>query len=721
MGKTPHDRRSVTRPSPYQVQSSRSGSLSLKSEDEELMSIYNAPGQPGYPGPWSGGMIGDMNQMTLEHRRSSSTPFDLPQMGQPIPRSRARSFSLGKSSNSLDFLEQDLDIGGPAAEREAAIRADLSNKAEQVRALSPCQHGKARAVWAKRWLKLSYTPVNGFTVPRQGLYHSYTMSCNDFGLRPINSASFGKVVRSTFLGIRTRRLGVRGNSKYHYVSLRPAISTEAHRLNAYGDSSGQLHIAPQDGDFSMDDHGGDVLTEDETEEEEDDELAELSEGMTYSAHPFPRSQPSGPADRSRSGSQDEHLVIRSGRPAHMPQNFTPTASGVSSDASAAIPFSLPGAPRPTPPFPGLSAGVDPITVTFWQSFCVAQEQLGRCVAELDLDSFQQNYRSFWEAQAPETLQLCAQPPLASMIVDGMAMSYDHIILSLVDKILGPIPPNAHAALGIMAANFDKMTADSLGGLATEVSRPIIELSGQVGQLLARFLDLHQITTAIGPILAEPEHLAAMRNSWRMLDANFVIRQSTMASGCSEQLLEPAIRSFGNWLNEVGADLAAHPVELLAMCVDGAVGQAEATVNGSDIRAIIPKASYLTSQVMRLLTLRSDMSFGWFQLIKTWVDDYVTLTCVRRAAFARPSPNLLGSGTLQPKDLQSHHNPRLAIDTASATYSTVAPLDQNAITPRPAFTASGAATQATGPGVGGIAGLTGPAGGPPSFFCEQYTD
>lgn len=67
------------------------------------------------------------------------------------------------------------------------------------------------------------------------------------------------------------------NSKYHYVSLRPAISTEAHRLNAYGDSSGQLHIAPQDGDFSIDDHGGDILSEDETEEDDDDDLAELSE------------------------------------------------------------------------------------------------------------------------------------------------------------------------------------------------------------------------------------------------------------------------------------------------------------------------------------------------------------------------------------------------------------------------------------------------------------
>lgn len=68
-------------------------------------------------------------------------------------------------------------------------------------------------------------------------------------------------------------------SKYHYVSLRPAISTEAHRLNAYGDSSGQLHIAPQDGDFSTDNDAGDqeILTDDDTEEDDDDDLGDLSE------------------------------------------------------------------------------------------------------------------------------------------------------------------------------------------------------------------------------------------------------------------------------------------------------------------------------------------------------------------------------------------------------------------------------------------------------------
>lgn len=88
---------------------------------------------------------------TDPRHRSSSTPFEIPSNVHHSGRSRARSFSLGKISNSLDFLETELEVSGHAAERETAVRTDLSNKAEQVRSLSPCQHGKARAVWAKRW------------------------------------------------------------------------------------------------------------------------------------------------------------------------------------------------------------------------------------------------------------------------------------------------------------------------------------------------------------------------------------------------------------------------------------------------------------------------------------------------------------------------------------------------------------------------------------------
>lgn len=36
----------------------------------------------------------------------------------------------------------------------------------------------------------------------------------------MNAASFGKLIRSVFSGLRTRRLGTRGNSKYHYYGIR---------------------------------------------------------------------------------------------------------------------------------------------------------------------------------------------------------------------------------------------------------------------------------------------------------------------------------------------------------------------------------------------------------------------------------------------------------------------------------------------------------------------
>ena len=79
-------------------------------------------------------------------------------------------------------------------------------------------------------------------MPRQGLYNSYSLSCEEYGVRPINSASFGKAVKAAFPGIKTRRLGHRGNSKYHYVSLRPSIRIEAMRLNEFGDSSGYVSL-----------------------------------------------------------------------------------------------------------------------------------------------------------------------------------------------------------------------------------------------------------------------------------------------------------------------------------------------------------------------------------------------------------------------------------------------------------------------------------------------
>lgn len=72
------------------------------------------------------------------------------------------------------------------------------------------------------------------SLPRSTLYYHYIKHTDEHSLDPVNAASFGKLIRSVFLGLRTRRLGTRGNSKYHYYGIRLKPSSP---LNALDDKA----------------------------------------------------------------------------------------------------------------------------------------------------------------------------------------------------------------------------------------------------------------------------------------------------------------------------------------------------------------------------------------------------------------------------------------------------------------------------------------------------
>lgn len=54
---------------------------------------------------------------------------------------------------------------------------------------------------------------------RDRVYCCYAEKCGSERVSVLNPASFGKLVRIIFPNVQTRRLGVRGESKYHYVDL----------------------------------------------------------------------------------------------------------------------------------------------------------------------------------------------------------------------------------------------------------------------------------------------------------------------------------------------------------------------------------------------------------------------------------------------------------------------------------------------------------------------
>jgi hypothetical protein len=55
------------------------------------------------------------------------------------------------------------------------------------------------------------------------------------------------------------------------------------------------------------------------------------------------------------------------------------------------------------------------------------------------------------------------------------------------------------------------------------------------------------------------------------------------------------------------------------------------------RSLPAKCTFITSHIMRAFTLSSEPHFGTFQLIKTLIDDYITIAASRHSVF---SPDLI---------------------------------------------------------------------------------
>ncbi|TNN40881.1 DNA-binding protein RFX2 [Liparis tanakae] len=111
-----------------------------------------------------------------------------------------------------------------AVERLEMFECSLSRWSPEHRGLS------VASAAVLQWLLDNYETAEGVSLPRCSLYNHYLRHCQEQKLDPVNAASFGKLIRSVFMGLRTRRLGTRGNSKYHYYGIRVKPDSPLNRL-----------------------------------------------------------------------------------------------------------------------------------------------------------------------------------------------------------------------------------------------------------------------------------------------------------------------------------------------------------------------------------------------------------------------------------------------------------------------------------------------------------
>lgn len=109
----------------------------------------------------------------------------------------------------------------PASSRHDVPRSLSSGRISKKARTRPraLKERKCSSPMVLKWLEENYETVSGACLPRSVLYTHYQDFCKRNHVEPSSAASFGKIIRVKFPNLTTRRLGTRGQSKYHYYGL----------------------------------------------------------------------------------------------------------------------------------------------------------------------------------------------------------------------------------------------------------------------------------------------------------------------------------------------------------------------------------------------------------------------------------------------------------------------------------------------------------------------
>ncbi|KAG8797818.1 hypothetical protein FRC16_008507 [Serendipita sp. 398] len=591
---------------------------------------------------------------------------------------------------------------------------NLEQLASNVRsATTTSASDRAKQIFVHAWLNANYTPYADGNVPRQGLYSSYRRVCDQYGIPHMNTATLGKAIRLCFPAIKTRRLGVRGNSKYHYCGIRPSNTTEAEWLQDYirktnnvgnngGGEAGVTRANSQSsrgsghggGDSDEDDEadspdGGqsetpskrnslnlDSLKQSGTPIVIDDKTPTTSSVLAAAQNLAPTSMASSSglqtASVRRRSAQPEPVF--SGAPAQGPAGNVATQYSPSQQAAtqAGGSYSI----RQLPTFPKIeealgNAGASPQGVAareVWRWFEDHLDALLESTRALRFDQFEMHLRSFWSNLSGDHREVVHAPAVAGLMAKADALLYDEILETLRSRILAPIPTHALATLRGLADQMEKILLVALANYGSTFVEPKVELGARFGHLVLRFLDIYQVTQALATVLQNPKQMADMRRAWHEIDFESVRNQSALVCNCRhEDLIQLLEHDFVTLLD--GLQRSSEPVRDVMIWADDCCERLMGTSRPEDrttlsSRSVLIRWGYVTSQIMRDLqqffTLSPNMGAG---------ADYATATGMGAAGLMdhAASSSMMAALNESPYVQSDNSFPSSSLDAGSSSY------------------------------------------------------
>ncbi|XP_034534369.1 MHC class II regulatory factor RFX1a isoform X4 [Notolabrus celidotus] len=465
-----------------------------------------------------------------------------------------------------------------------------------------------------QWLLDNYETAEGVSLPRSTLYCHYLLHCQEQKLEPVNAASFGKLIRSVFMGLRTRRLGTRGNSKYHYYGLRIKAGSSLLRL-----MEDQQHLAMRQQPFSQKQRLKPV---------------HKVEGMTNGTA-------SGTGQQQQQQQQGSGQVDISTQ-VQQYQQFL--------DASRALPefpdIDLQGKSLPE----GIELEHIKSFQLLYREHC---EAILDVMVNLQFTLVETLWKTFWRFSQSQTgdatlavhdesekrlpksclVLLCKYEPVLRWSRDCDNSLYQGLVEILIPDVLRPIPSALTQAIRNFAKSLESWLTNAMMNIPEEMVRTKVTSANAFAQTLRRYTSLNHLAQAARAVLQNTAQITQMLSDLNRVDFANVQEQASWVCRCEDRVVQRLEQDFKLTLQQQNS------LEQWAAWLDGVVSQVLKPYQQSPTfpkaaKLFLLKWSFYSSMVIRDLTLRSAASFGSFHLIRLLYDEYMYYLIEHRVAQAK---------------------------------------------------------------------------------------
>lgn len=446
------------------------------------------------------------------------------------------------------------------------VNEDIDNNATDFPLSPRTLPNDIRTNFVAFWLMKLYEPHETNSIPRSMVYESYLRGASEQSIEAVNAATFGKIIRAVFPTLRTRRLGTRGNSKYHYYGIiereckGTSSSTIAKMLSASGMTAAATAI-----EGITDNEQGILLS------------SNLIQAMRRLGNKGKRSLIDSPSDRPKKKNSNNSIsamahhdgIIAKGencsfsstkrKPSSSSSHLQHAASGGSiiSNPSSNYRILIPNYDE----FAKLLEGICQFDLNALMGQHISMEQMRSfslsyqlhvnqllkliCEREFNTGAIESSLSSFWKSviSSEHQHQSCLRTDEGlRLLANADDYLYQVVVNTLTPDILEPVPINITQTIRQFSKTFEISLSQILmeSSLPSQVVQVKMELARRCGQILRRRTCLVHLIQAVRSILGNPEHVNQMIYDWTHIDFYSIKEQCSWIVKAKDAFL-----GFGN--------------------------------------------------------------------------------------------------------------------------------------------------------------------------------